>query len=331
MTDTTPTPAVWSDGDPLMEAMAAAVYEQCDRHPEVAVTIDDPRTIAAVAATVARQVLGTPTTEPAPDLVAAYASCPGYEMSPSPCRCPCYGCKHHCSAHQPASAPAAPADRATVLRERADFLDGCLRDAADPSSDPRYWTAIHDVAMGLRRLADEAEYVAAPCSPGGCEPGGEPCTTHERLMAHAEGDHELCEPGCGASHLADEAQPTETEAPSTLSALMATIQELHALQQPLVDGLRFIREDMDRANKSGDEWATEWMGQVWLELPLHVRAAGGDTDAAQELADETRRTEPTTTATEEPREPHPTEADMAHALNLLNELPATAATEEPQP
>ncbi|MFF8458885.1 hypothetical protein ACF06T_30620 [Streptomyces albidoflavus] len=35
------------------------------------------------------------------EVAAAYASCPGYEMTPSPCRCPCYGCKHHCSAHQP--------------------------------------------------------------------------------------------------------------------------------------------------------------------------------------------------------------------------------------
>jgi hypothetical protein len=36
------------------------------------------------------------------DVVAAVmASCPGYEMSPSPCRCPCYGCKHHCGAHDP--------------------------------------------------------------------------------------------------------------------------------------------------------------------------------------------------------------------------------------
>lgn len=34
------------------------------------------------------------------DVAAAYASCPGYEMSPSPCYCPCYGCKHSCSAHQ---------------------------------------------------------------------------------------------------------------------------------------------------------------------------------------------------------------------------------------
>ncbi|MFF5643007.1 hypothetical protein [[Kitasatospora] papulosa] len=63
----TPTPApapvaVWSDGDPLMEAIAAAVYDQCETHPEQALTVDDPRNIAAVAATVARRVLGTPTT-----------------------------------------------------------------------------------------------------------------------------------------------------------------------------------------------------------------------------------------------------------------------------
>jgi hypothetical protein len=35
------------------------------------------------------------------EVAAAVASCPGYETSPNPCRCPCYGCKHHCSAHNP--------------------------------------------------------------------------------------------------------------------------------------------------------------------------------------------------------------------------------------
>ncbi|WP_331728785.1 hypothetical protein OG693_39400 (plasmid) [Streptomyces sp. NBC_01259] len=61
----------------------------------------------------------------------------------------------------------APVDRAAVLRERAAFLDGVLRDAADPGSDPRYWSAISDVVMGLRRLADEAqqpETEAAKCT-----------------------------------------------------------------------------------------------------------------------------------------------------------------------
>ncbi|GHH87885.1 hypothetical protein [Streptomyces capitiformicae] len=48
------------------------------------------------------------------------------------------------------------------------------------------------------RKAGEAEYVATPCDFVACEPGGEPCSVHERLMAHAEGDHELCAPDCGA-------------------------------------------------------------------------------------------------------------------------------------
>lgn len=34
-------------------------------------------------------------------LRAAIASCPGHEMAPNPCRCPCHGCKHHCAAHDP--------------------------------------------------------------------------------------------------------------------------------------------------------------------------------------------------------------------------------------
>ncbi|WP_097922075.1 hypothetical protein [Streptomyces sp. wa1063] len=55
------TPAVWSDGDPLMEATASAVWEQC--RTENSIVVDDPRNIAAVAATVARQLLGTTTSE----------------------------------------------------------------------------------------------------------------------------------------------------------------------------------------------------------------------------------------------------------------------------
>ncbi|GGZ51568.1 DUF6011 domain-containing protein [Streptomyces rubiginosohelvolus] len=57
MTDQPKTPAVWTDGDPLVEATASAVWEQC-RTEGPSTVVDDPRTIAAVAATVARQVLG---------------------------------------------------------------------------------------------------------------------------------------------------------------------------------------------------------------------------------------------------------------------------------
>jgi hypothetical protein len=82
-----------------------------------------------------------------------------------------------------ASAPVspAPADQAALLRELADRAEE--------------WDG-HITVQELRRMANEADYVATPCSVGGCEPGGEPCTTHERLMAHAEGDHELCAPDC---------------------------------------------------------------------------------------------------------------------------------------
>ncbi|MFJ6487055.1 hypothetical protein [Streptomyces californicus] len=104
-----------------------------------------------------------------------------------------------------------PADRAAVLREAADFVgndDTCDCGGCDTCIPNR-------LADRLRRLADEAEYIATPCSWGACEPGGEPCTTHERLMAHAEGDHELCDHKAGeaaaGAHQTEQAQPTETE------------------------------------------------------------------------------------------------------------------------
>ncbi|WP_086780034.1 hypothetical protein [Streptomyces griseus] len=108
----------------------------------------------------------------------------------------------------PIAAPPAPADRAAMLREAADAVNNTEFPAeyVDLFDNGARWAS-----MLLRALADEAEYVATPCSFGACEPGGEPCTTHERLMAHAEGDHELCD------HEADDAAagvqpPTTTEA-----------------------------------------------------------------------------------------------------------------------
>jgi hypothetical protein len=38
---------------------------------------------------------------PVTDRAEAVGSCPGRELDPNPCRCPCYGCKHHCAAHNP--------------------------------------------------------------------------------------------------------------------------------------------------------------------------------------------------------------------------------------
>lgn len=59
-------PAVWVDGDPLMEAIAAAVWEQC-RTDYPSSVVDDPRNIAAVAAAVARahvSAVRPPATDP---------------------------------------------------------------------------------------------------------------------------------------------------------------------------------------------------------------------------------------------------------------------------
>ncbi|MFB7832043.1 hypothetical protein [Streptomyces sp. NPDC056056] len=81
---------------------------------------------------------------------------------------------------------------------------------------------------------------------------------------------------------------SHTTTAEAVPALLATIQELHALQQPLIDALQRIHGDMENARSGGDEWASEWTIQVWNELPLAVRAAGGDHDAAQELADAAR-------------------------------------------
>ncbi|ELP70925.1 hypothetical protein PV735_30120 [Streptomyces turgidiscabies] len=73
MTTPATTPAaVWDDNDPLMEALALAIWEQCDRQ-DYRTTNDDPRNIAAVAATVARSFLLPDTTpdnddHPTPEL-----------------------------------------------------------------------------------------------------------------------------------------------------------------------------------------------------------------------------------------------------------------------
>ncbi len=50
-------PPTWQDGDPLMEAIANAVYEQCETG-DGGIVHDDPRNIAAAAAGAALAILG---------------------------------------------------------------------------------------------------------------------------------------------------------------------------------------------------------------------------------------------------------------------------------
>ncbi|MGW7726269.1 hypothetical protein ACWGJ6_23405 [Streptomyces canus] len=116
----------------------------------------------------------------------------------------------------PAGSEDTTTTRADALREAADICDeaGAVYASKDLNDHA-------DVAYRLmerfQRKANEAEYVATPCdSMNPCEDGGEPCHIHERLMAHAEGDHELCGPDCGTTggelrRLAAETQPAEPE------------------------------------------------------------------------------------------------------------------------
>lgn len=87
------------------------------------------------------------------------------------------------------------ADRAALLREVADECDeaGAAYTARAQNEHAAGAFALMETFL---RKANEAEYVATPCDFAACEPGGEPCSTHERLMAHGEGDHELCGPEC---------------------------------------------------------------------------------------------------------------------------------------
>jgi hypothetical protein len=81
MTETTSPPAVWIDGHPQLEAIAAAVYEQCGRS-DSGLTIDDPRNIAVAA-------LAAATTPPAAPLsvavLARVLADAAHETSPIAC------------------------------------------------------------------------------------------------------------------------------------------------------------------------------------------------------------------------------------------------------
>ena len=51
--------------------------------------------------------------------------------------------------------------------------------------------------------------------------------------------------------------------------------------RPLIEALRTVHQSMTSC--VGDEWAMEWLGEVWTQLPLHIRAVAGDEDALAEL------------------------------------------------
>jgi hypothetical protein len=73
----------------------AARYGRLDPQPEPG----RPADAGAVRLGGPAAALRRPATELEPVIDAD--TCPGYEADPNPCKCTCYGCKHHCSAHNP--------------------------------------------------------------------------------------------------------------------------------------------------------------------------------------------------------------------------------------
>ncbi|MCX4697033.1 hypothetical protein [Streptomyces sp. NBC_01373] len=58
----------------------------------------------------------------------------------------------------PAGSEDTTTTQAATLRDAADFYDQLLTDmGTDVSCDPRYWTAVRDIVMGLRRRAAETQ------------------------------------------------------------------------------------------------------------------------------------------------------------------------------
>lgn len=100
------------------------------------------------------------------DVAAAIASCPGYEMSPSPCRCPCEGCKHHCAAHNPdadeAQQPEPEAEPTAEEIARANVL--ALHQIGEQLAGIESWMWEH--LADVREAAKAQPAVSGPCVAG---------------------------------------------------------------------------------------------------------------------------------------------------------------------
>lgn len=151
MTDQPATVPVWQDGDPLMEAIAAAVYEHCEVQRGSGLVIDDPRNIAAAATAgirdAARQAAGQPAL-PRRDATVDPAVCPRCKGDNQDAFELCATCA---AAGQPDTQQ--QTDRATAYRQSADALERACPDGdADDPSELCHCEAAHL----LRGMADEA-------------------------------------------------------------------------------------------------------------------------------------------------------------------------------
>ena len=161
--------AVWEDGDPVMEVIASTLWEHCARDDEEMPQLvrDDPRTIAAFAAAVARAhaagVAAVADQSALRDRIAEalYAhDHPGHFV-------PLNETGTESTYQETAAAVLAvlpaSADRATVLREEAALIRAHCPDHLDSNSADGSWMNCHcDVADDMERRAP----VPAPADTG---------------------------------------------------------------------------------------------------------------------------------------------------------------------
>jgi hypothetical protein len=150
-TNQTP-PAVWIDGDPLMEAIAAAVWEQC-RTEDTSLVVDDPRNIAAVAARAVSSVGQAPATDQTAVCICGHTEAQHFE---DVCITEITGCD--CGDFLPPDAAREVIDRwqEAAMRKTTDRA-AVLREAATLGRElSRQGYSAQEIAKKLDRLADEA-------------------------------------------------------------------------------------------------------------------------------------------------------------------------------
>jgi len=124
-------PTAWIDGHPQLEAIAAAVWEQC-RTEDTSLVVDDPRNIAVAA-------YAAVLSDQSAELARAQAEAYQYRTALQ-------------GAARRAARMTTPADRAAVLREAADRLESL--DPVDAALAGQH--AWKDAADLLRRVAAES-------------------------------------------------------------------------------------------------------------------------------------------------------------------------------
>ncbi|MGW2112651.1 hypothetical protein, partial [Streptomyces sp. NPDC001948] len=97
---------------------------------------------------------------------------------------------------------------------------------------------------------------------------------HRTLLGPADGQQKM--------RLLDELHAGLTSIPEDPARTVADTQP--AAETAALAALRRIHAGMVTCRSGGDEWASEWLSEHWSTLPLDLRAAAGDTDAAGELA-----------------------------------------------